>query len=312
MNYEKIYNDLIERSFFQCREKRKRDNSNYIYYERHHILPRCLNGKNSNDNLVLLTAREHFIAHKLLVEIYPDNKKLEHVLWMFVNKMSSKGQEREYNIGSREYERIRDLHSKIMSITSKSRKGKYKASEETKEKLRQYRIGKKHSEETKAKMRKQRPNFTGKNNPNFGRESQLKGKKHTEEALKNIKANQPDRSGRNNSMYGKTSAMKGKTHSIEAREKCRIANTGKIRSQETRDKISKSWECRNDYECEYCGFITKSKMNYIKYHSDNCKKNPDRNLMIYRCKYCSLETENKGNFNRYHNNNCKFKTNESK
>lgn len=41
------------------------------YYENHHIIPRSLNGSNSSENLVLLTAREHFICHWLLVKIFP-------------------------------------------------------------------------------------------------------------------------------------------------------------------------------------------------------------------------------------------------
>jgi hypothetical protein len=35
--------------------------SNSIYYEYHHIIPKSLNGSNSVENLVHLTAREHFI-----------------------------------------------------------------------------------------------------------------------------------------------------------------------------------------------------------------------------------------------------------
>lgn len=52
------------------------------YMERHHIVPRCLGGSNRKDNLVYLTAREHFLAHKLLVRIYPDQPKLWYALMM--------------------------------------------------------------------------------------------------------------------------------------------------------------------------------------------------------------------------------------
>ena len=71
MNYEKIYNQIIEKAKSECRMKNKE-----IYYERHHIIPKCLGGSNHKDNLVLLTAKEHFICHKLLTEMYPDNIKL--------------------------------------------------------------------------------------------------------------------------------------------------------------------------------------------------------------------------------------------
>jgi hypothetical protein len=67
MNYQKHYNQLIARA-----------NNRLVdgYCESHHIIPRCLGGDDSTSNLVNLTAREHFIAHLLLVKIYPKNKGL--------------------------------------------------------------------------------------------------------------------------------------------------------------------------------------------------------------------------------------------
>lgn len=41
------------------------------YCEQHHILPKCMDGTDEKSNLVFLSAREHFIAHILLVKIYP-------------------------------------------------------------------------------------------------------------------------------------------------------------------------------------------------------------------------------------------------
>ncbi len=39
------------------------------YYEKHHIVPKCLGGSNTMLNLVRLTAREHYVAHLLLVKM---------------------------------------------------------------------------------------------------------------------------------------------------------------------------------------------------------------------------------------------------
>ena len=39
------------------------------YTEKHHIIPRCMNGDNFKENLVVLTAREHFICHWLLIKM---------------------------------------------------------------------------------------------------------------------------------------------------------------------------------------------------------------------------------------------------
>lgn len=62
MKYEQHYARLIERA--RVRELRG-------YRERHHILPRCMGGNDSPDNLVFLTAEEHYVAHQLLVKINP-------------------------------------------------------------------------------------------------------------------------------------------------------------------------------------------------------------------------------------------------
>ena len=46
------------------------------YTEVHHVIPKCMGGDDSNSNLVRLSAREHFIAHMLLVKIYPGHHGL--------------------------------------------------------------------------------------------------------------------------------------------------------------------------------------------------------------------------------------------
>lgn len=46
------------------------------YYEKHHILPRCMGGEDENYNYVLLTALEHIIVHIILYKLYSDNINL--------------------------------------------------------------------------------------------------------------------------------------------------------------------------------------------------------------------------------------------
>lgn len=77
MDYKKHYDKLIERG-----KSRIIDG----YKERHHIIPKCLGGDNSKSNLVDLTAEEHFVAHKLLILIYPGNKKL---IWSAMSMTNS-------------------------------------------------------------------------------------------------------------------------------------------------------------------------------------------------------------------------------
>ena len=67
MNYNNIYNNLIFTRKSRGLNKKVLDG----YYEKHHIIPKCLGGKDILENYVLLTFREHIIAHKLLLKIYP-------------------------------------------------------------------------------------------------------------------------------------------------------------------------------------------------------------------------------------------------
>jgi hypothetical protein len=63
--YSKCYFSIISNAKQKSRTKREG------YFERHHIIPKCspFNGNNSNDNLVLLTPKEHYICHLLLIRM---------------------------------------------------------------------------------------------------------------------------------------------------------------------------------------------------------------------------------------------------
>lgn len=63
MNYLKIYDDLIE-------SRKVRPMVDGVYYERHHIVPRCQGGSDGPENLIYLTAEDHFVAHLLLAQGY--------------------------------------------------------------------------------------------------------------------------------------------------------------------------------------------------------------------------------------------------
>ena len=106
MNYQRIYDQLVERARFENRKKYQG-----IYYENHHIIPKSIGGLNNNNNLVLLTAREHFICHKLLVEVYPEDKRLRKSMLILMNFFKSNT--------SKEYEISRIKHSISVSIFMK-------------------------------------------------------------------------------------------------------------------------------------------------------------------------------------------------
>jgi hypothetical protein len=105
MNYKKIHDAIIENA------------KNRVltgYKENHHVIPKCLGGGNEKENIVSLTAKEHFIIHALLCEIYPNNNKLEYALWMMIN-CKSKNHNRDFKVSSRLYEKLRQIHSKNVS-----------------------------------------------------------------------------------------------------------------------------------------------------------------------------------------------------
>lgn len=78
-----------------------------IYYEKHHIVPRSLGGSNDKDNLVKLTAREHYVCHLLLVKFMENN----HDKFKMMNAVSKFMNARSYQkriLTSREYQICRE------------------------------------------------------------------------------------------------------------------------------------------------------------------------------------------------------------
>jgi hypothetical protein len=107
MNYEKIYNQIIQRAKDENRKKVKGG----IYYERHHIVPRCMGGNNDKLNLILLTAKEHYMAHRLLYEIYPDHKGLQYAIWNMINGRSFS--KKRYVPSGRIYAQLRETYANM-------------------------------------------------------------------------------------------------------------------------------------------------------------------------------------------------------
>jgi hypothetical protein len=71
MDYARLYDRIIQHARADNRCK-----GGSVYYESHHIIPRCMEGADGTDNRVLLTAREHFLAHWILVKMYPADIRL--------------------------------------------------------------------------------------------------------------------------------------------------------------------------------------------------------------------------------------------
>lgn len=189
MNYAAHYDRLIERA-------RNRAIDGYV--ERHHVVPRCIGGGNEKANIVRLTGREHWFAHKLLVCIHPEHRGLIcATIWMA--KRAANG---------RAYEWLKKRLSDVMKNQNPSL--------ETRAKISNTQRGRKNpvvaeanrrrivSDETRAKMSAART-----------------GRKQTPAAIENAAA-----------------ARRGLKRTPEQRAKMSRAQQGKIISAETRKKMA--------------------------------------------------------------------------
>ena len=97
MNYQTIHDSIIDRA------------------KNHHVQPKSMGGSDDKSNLVDLTAKEHFIIHKLLVEIYPESDSMKRAIWCMSNLNNAMG--RNYRVCAAEYERFKILVAEVNSKT---------------------------------------------------------------------------------------------------------------------------------------------------------------------------------------------------
>jgi len=125
--YRRWYYQIIDRA-------RQRGKPNE-YYEKHHVIPKCMGGKNDFWNIVNLTFREHYLVHWLLTKFVKDKKMLRSINWSLVRMVH------QFNvevIPSRWYEKAKQAARKAqLGITG------VKRTEETRENIRKSLLGKK-------------------------------------------------------------------------------------------------------------------------------------------------------------------------
>lgn len=103
MNYLRIYNELIEhRKMLPVLDE--------VYYESHHILPLCQGGTDNPENLILLTAEDHFVAHLLLAKAYGGK------LWFAAHLMSTSRQGDRKIRNRRAFGMIRKKHCEQLAV----------------------------------------------------------------------------------------------------------------------------------------------------------------------------------------------------
>jgi hypothetical protein len=222
------------------------------YTESHHVIPRSLGGSDDADNLVDLTAREHFVCHWLLTKIHTGESKAKMIYAL--NGMKRNGQytqRYETKITSRVYEHLKKEFSIIHSATMKGRPAHNKgipATEEQKEKNRQAALGKKMSPEAITRGVAKRT-----------------GQKRTEEQRENI----------SKSLKGK---LKGPMSDAQ-KEAISKGSTGKKKRDghgaaisETVAKLIAEGKhyTQVKIQCPHCP-VQASKARYNAFHGDKCK-----------------------------------------
>lgn len=83
MDYQRHYDSLMAAA--KARQKPEG------YTERHHVVPRSMGGTDDEDNLVVLTAREHFIAHRLLWRIHRSPEMAHALNMMAIGRLNDFG-----------------------------------------------------------------------------------------------------------------------------------------------------------------------------------------------------------------------------
>lgn len=199
-----MFNDSkYTRWYYQIiRRAQSRIIASKFYTETHHIIPKSLGGSDKTENLVRLTAREHFVCHWLLTKMV-DGEWQKKMVYACKRMMHSKNScQHRYKISSRIYENLKTQ----LNAALKNRH----FTNEWKEKLKQAARRRADSEDVAAKEIRRKTMIaanksrkgekrlatTGEKNPMYGvrmvgRNNHFFGKQHTEETLAKLKVAKP-------------------------------------------------------------------------------------------------------------------------
>jgi len=294
--YSRWYDQLIDKA----RNRGSIDG----YIETHHVIPRSLGGDNTKQNLVKLTAREHYVAHALLWKMKLPGvagSKMAFAFNTFIRKMHVNN-EHSYNISSRIYESFKIHYAQILKSTMTGTGNHF--------------YGKKHSEETRriiGEKSKLKEFKRGLEHPNWGKPSNVtpEGKERqrvaiverwsdpefkemmiakrqaflkTPEGIKQREAISSRTKGvkrdpaHTAKMREATSARKGKRwediYTTEQIARMQEALKNKVLSEESKAKMWFKGKGKGipkvKHPCPHCGKLCAGNM-LAKWHGDNCK-----------------------------------------
>lgn len=246
--YNHWYNSIIENA---------RNRILSEYKESHHIIPQSLGGSNNKENLVDLTAREHFICHWLLVKMHTGEARAKMMYALNGMKRTNREQERyETAITSRVYQKLKEEFGKVHSTFMKGRTPWNKGvpiTEEQREKNRQAALGKKQSQETKEKIR----------NAQIGK----KQKQETKEKIRNALKGKPKGPMSEAEKQKRSLANKGKPKSAEHTAK-KTETLKRLAAEGTHHSMIR-------VTCQHCAKEV-TKLVYARWHGDHCRTRQDK------------------------------------
>lgn len=268
MNYERIYFSLMASRKALARKK-VGDGT----LERHHILPKCMGGLNTEQNLVLLTPREHYLAHLLLVRFTSGKQKSQMSYALLMMNRNNPNQTRIST--ARQYA---DAKQTVAANCSG---------------LRHPRYGVSRTPEEKAAMSAR---MTGSGNHRYGQTPWNFGL--TAETSASLR--------QSGATYSRTvaanpSILEGRSHTEATRLKISAAHKGRAKSTEHRSNLSKALAGRSPTRsgieksaalrrgipqeqvvCPHC-FKSGGRTAMLRWHFDACKEKQDGSQAGDRC-----------------------------
>lgn len=255
MDLQALHDSIISNAKSQNRVKGQE------YYELHHIKPKCLfpefaNLKKHPNNGVLLTAREHFIVHRILARLHP-NTKLVHAPW----KMACTDKLGKYKVTARTYDYLRKEHARRISedVESNKKKAWAKGKKQSEDHIKARTESRKQNgkewftDETLNRMSKPRTKVSSRKGRKFSTEQEIAGIKKMVETRKQ------------NGSYEWTDEQK-------LRQSQRLlANPVKKRPLTDAEKQKLKEEKTKPVTCPHCGKVG-AMMVMPRWHFDNCKQ----------------------------------------
>ena len=278
MNYLKIYNNIVNNALTRPSQG---------YTEKHHIVPRSLGGSDDSSNLVELTAKEHFVCHRLLTKIYQGKakKKMIYAAWAMAN-LQNAHQDR-YLINSRTYSVLREEYAATISLRLRGKPGH------------------KHSDVTKKKLSdsaKQRGS------------TYVRAPEHNKLMSNRLQGNNKGRVLSEEHKRKIGDASRGQTRGPlkdETKAKIRESLIGRRKSNDAIIKQKETWQ-KNFSEGKIKPYTrTPEQREAHSKKLKNRKRSPEEILNYtqamskkYKCEHCGKEIKGKGNYTRWHGDNC--------